>query len=107
MNGDLEKTLASLDAETTAHPLFRNRCSSAPRSLTVPELEVDLLSKLVMACGDVSLVQFEKSLITHPLGDRGGYNNCDRPGPTGVDLKTDTMVFQTNYTQCFKGSAHT
>ncbi len=58
--GDLEKLWHRLDAETTAHPeafgesLQRLLPDLSDRS----EIEVDLLSKLVLACGDVSLVQF-------------------------------------------------
>ena len=58
--GDLEKLWHRLDAETTAYPeafeesLQRLLPDLSDRS----ELEVDLLSKLVLACGDVSLVQF-------------------------------------------------
>ncbi len=58
--GTLEKLWQRLDVETTAHPeafeesLQRLMPDLSDRS----EIEIDLLSKLVLACGDVSLVQF-------------------------------------------------
>lgn len=56
----LEKLWHHLDIETTTHPetfgesLQRLLPDLSDRS----EIEVDLLSKIVLACGDVSLVQF-------------------------------------------------
>ena len=58
--GELEKLWHRLDVETTCHPeafeesLQRLLPDLSDRS----EIEVDLLSKLVLACGDVSLIQF-------------------------------------------------
>lgn len=58
--GELEKLWQHLDAETASHPeafgesLERLLPDLSNRS----EIEVDLLSKLVLACGDVSLVNF-------------------------------------------------
>ena len=58
--GDLEKLWHRLDAETTAHPeAFQESLQRLLPDLSDrSEIEVDLLSKLVLACGDVSLVQF-------------------------------------------------
>ncbi|BAY59466.1 cobalt-dependent transcriptional regulator (plasmid) [Leptolyngbya boryana NIES-2135] len=58
--GTLDQLWHRLDSETTTHPeafgesLQRLLPDLSDRS----EIEVDLLSKLVLACGDVSLVQF-------------------------------------------------
>ncbi|WP_430675057.1 precorrin-8X methylmutase [Leptolyngbya sp. AN10] len=58
--GELEQLWQHLDSETTSHPeafeesLQRLLPDLSDRS----EIEVDLLSKLVLACGDVSLIQF-------------------------------------------------
>jgi precorrin-8X/cobalt-precorrin-8 methylmutase len=59
-DGDLEKLWHRLDAETTAYPeVFEESLQRLLPDLSDrSELEVDLLSKLVLACGDVSLVQF-------------------------------------------------
>ena len=59
-DGDLEKLWHRLDAETTAYPeVFEESLQRLlPNLSDRSELEVDLLSKLVLACGDVSLVQF-------------------------------------------------
>jgi precorrin-8X/cobalt-precorrin-8 methylmutase len=60
--GGLEKLWSGLDAQVHAHPeafqesLQRLLPDLADRS----EIEVDLLSQLVLACGDVSLVPFVK-----------------------------------------------
>lgn len=58
--GELEELWHSLDAETTAHPeAFQESLQRLLPDLSDrSEIEVDLLSKLVLACGDVSLVQF-------------------------------------------------
>jgi precorrin-8X/cobalt-precorrin-8 methylmutase len=58
--GDLEKLWHRLDAATTAQPeAFQESLQRLLPDLTDrSELEIDLLSKLVLACGDVSLVQF-------------------------------------------------
>lgn len=58
--GDLEKLWHRLDAETTAHPeAFQESLQRLLPDLSDrSEIEVDLLSQLVLACGDVSLVQF-------------------------------------------------
>lgn len=58
--GDLEKLWHRLDTETTAHPeAFQESLQQLLPDLSDrSEIEVDLLSKLVLACGDVSLVQF-------------------------------------------------
>jgi len=58
--GDLEKLWQRLDSETTAHPeMFQESLQRLLPDLSDrSEIEVDLLSKLVLACGDVSLVQF-------------------------------------------------
>lgn len=58
--GNLEKLWHRLDAETTAHPeAFQESLQRLLPDLSDrSEIEVDLLSKLVLACGDVSLVQF-------------------------------------------------
>lgn len=58
--GELEELWHSLDAETTAHPeAFQESLQRLlPDLSNRSEIEVDLLSKLVLACGDVSLVQF-------------------------------------------------
>ncbi|AFY91003.1 precorrin-8X methylmutase [Chroococcidiopsis thermalis] len=58
--GELEKLWHRLDAETTAHPeAFQESLQRLlPNLSDRSEIEVDLLSKLVLACGDVSLVQF-------------------------------------------------
>ena len=58
--GELEELWHSLDAETTAHPeVFQESLQRLlPDLSNRSEIEVDLLSKLVLACGDVSLVQF-------------------------------------------------
>lgn len=64
--GALDKLWHRLDAETTTHPeafgesLQRLLPDLSDRS----EIEVDLLSKLVLACGDVSLVQFVRQSKT-------------------------------------------
>ena len=58
--GELEKLMSGFDVKTHTHPeefqesLQRLLPDLSDRS----EIEVDLLSKLVLACGDVSLVQF-------------------------------------------------
>lgn len=58
--GELEELWHSLDAETTAHPeAFQESLQRLLPDLSDrSEIEVDLLSKLVLACGDVSLVNF-------------------------------------------------
>lgn len=58
--GLLEKLWQRLDVETTAHPeAFQESLQRLLPDLSDrSEIEVDLLSKLVLACGDVSLVQF-------------------------------------------------
>ena len=58
--GALEKLWQRLDVETTAHPeAFQESLHQLLPDLSDrSEIEVDLLSKLVLACGDVSLVQF-------------------------------------------------
>lgn len=58
--GELEELWHNLDAETTAHPeAFQESLQRLlPDLSNRSEIEVDLLSKLVLACGDVSLVQF-------------------------------------------------
>ncbi|BAU15834.1 cobalt-dependent transcriptional regulator (plasmid) [Leptolyngbya sp. NIES-3755] len=59
-SGELEKLWQRLDAETSAHPeMFQESLQQLLPDLSDrSEIEVDLLSKLVLACGDVSLVQF-------------------------------------------------
>jgi precorrin-8X/cobalt-precorrin-8 methylmutase len=58
--GDLEKLWDKLDAETTTHPeAFQESIQRLLPDLSDrSEIEVDLLSQLVLACGDVSLVKF-------------------------------------------------
>jgi precorrin-8X/cobalt-precorrin-8 methylmutase len=58
--GALEQLWQSLDAETTAHPeVFQESLQRLLPDLSDrSEIEVHLLSKLVLACGDVSLVPF-------------------------------------------------
>lgn len=58
--GEFEKLWQSLDAQTDAHPeAFRESLTKLlPDLSNRSEIEVDLLSKLVLACGDVSLVHF-------------------------------------------------
>lgn len=57
---DLEKLWHRLDAEITTHPeVFQESLQRLLPDLSDrSEIEVDLLSKLVLACGDLSLVQF-------------------------------------------------
>ncbi|MBW4542354.1 MAG: precorrin-8X methylmutase [Myxacorys chilensis ATA2-1-KO14] len=59
-SGELEKLWQHLDAETAAHPeTFQESLQQLLPDLSDrSEIEVDLLSKLVLACGDISLVQF-------------------------------------------------
>ncbi|BDI20804.1 hypothetical protein ANSO36C_66060 (plasmid) [Nostoc cf. commune SO-36] len=68
---ELEELWHSLDAETTAHPeAFQESLQRLlPDLSNRSEIEVDLLSKLVLACGDVSLIQFVR-LSRGILGDR-------------------------------------
>lgn len=58
--GELEKLMSGLDA--TAHAHLEEFQESLPQLLPDlsdrSEIEADLLSKLVLACGDVSLVPF-------------------------------------------------
>lgn len=58
--GNLEYLWQQLDAETAAHPeAFTESLQRLLPDLSEhSEIAVDLLSKLVLACGDVSLVQF-------------------------------------------------
>ncbi|NDJ17997.1 precorrin-8X methylmutase [Myxacorys almedinensis] len=58
--GGLEKLWHGLDAQVHAHPeAFQESLQRLLPDLSDrSEIEVDLLSKLVLACGDVSLVQF-------------------------------------------------
>ncbi len=58
--GELEKLWHHLDVETTSHPeVFQESLQRLLPDLSDrSEIEVDLLSKLVLACGDVSLIQF-------------------------------------------------
>jgi precorrin-8X/cobalt-precorrin-8 methylmutase len=58
--GGLEKLWCGLDAQVHAHPeAFQESLQwLLPDLSDRSELEVDLLAKLVLACGDVSLVQF-------------------------------------------------
>ncbi|MFM7447597.1 MAG: precorrin-8X methylmutase [Leptolyngbyaceae cyanobacterium] len=58
--GDLEQLWDGLDAQVNAHPeAFQESLQRLlPDLLNRSEIEVDLLSSLVLACGDVSLVQF-------------------------------------------------
>jgi len=58
--GELEKLWHHLDVETTSHPeAFQESLQRLLPDLSDrSEIEVDLLSKLVLACGDVSLIQF-------------------------------------------------
>lgn len=71
--GGLEELWQSLDAETTAHPeAFQESLQRLlPDLSSRSEIEVDLLSKLVLACGDVSLVQF----VRISRGDSEGQAN--------------------------------
>jgi precorrin-8X/cobalt-precorrin-8 methylmutase len=57
---DLDKLWSGLDAAVHAHPeAFQESLQRLLPDLSDrPEIEVDLLSNLVLACGDVSLVQF-------------------------------------------------
>ncbi len=73
--GDLEKLWQRLDSETTAHPeMFQESLQRLMPDLSDrSEIEVDLLSKLVLACGDVSLVQFVRRSKTAISAGR----NCD------------------------------
>ncbi len=56
----LEQLWNNCDAETSSHPeAFRESLQQLLPDLSArSEIEVDLLSKLVLACGDVSLVDF-------------------------------------------------
>jgi precorrin-8X/cobalt-precorrin-8 methylmutase len=58
--GTLERLWDRLDAETTTHPeAFQESLQwLLPDLADRSEIEADLLAKLVLACGDVSLVQF-------------------------------------------------
>lgn len=58
--GGLEKLWCGLDAQVHAHPeAFQESLQRLLPDLSArSEIEVDLLSKLVLACGDVSLVPF-------------------------------------------------
>jgi len=58
--GNIEKLWQSLDANVCAHPeSFQESLQQLLPDLSDrSEIEVDLLSKLVLACGDVSLVSF-------------------------------------------------
>lgn len=58
--GKFEELWHSLDAQTDAHPeAFQESLTKLlPDLSNRSEIEVDLLSKLVLACGDVSLVHF-------------------------------------------------
>ncbi|MFE1743630.1 precorrin-8X methylmutase [Coleofasciculus sp. H7-2] len=58
--GEIEKLMSGLDAKADAHPEeFQESLQRLlPDLSNRSEIEVDLLSKLVLACGDVSLVQF-------------------------------------------------
>lgn len=58
--GQLEKLWENWDAATSAHPeTFQESLQQLLPDLSErSEIEADLLSKLVLACGDVSLVQF-------------------------------------------------
>lgn len=58
--GKLEELWHQLDVETTTHPekFGESLQQLLPDLSDRPEIEVDLLSKLVLACGDVSLVRF-------------------------------------------------
>ncbi len=58
--GGLEKLWCGLDAQVHAHPeAFQESIQRLLPDLSErSEIEVDLLSSLVLACGDVSLVQF-------------------------------------------------
>ncbi|MBF2028211.1 MAG: precorrin-8X methylmutase [Oscillatoriales cyanobacterium C42_A2020_001] len=60
--GGLEKLWCGLDAQVHAHPeAFQESLQRLMPDLSNrSEIEVDLLSKLVLACGDVSLVPFVK-----------------------------------------------
>ncbi|WP_404790910.1 precorrin-8X methylmutase [Altericista sp. CCNU0014] len=58
--GGLDKLWCGLDAQVHAHPeAFQESLQRLLPDLSDrSEIEIDLLSKLVLACGDVSLVQF-------------------------------------------------
>jgi precorrin-8X/cobalt-precorrin-8 methylmutase len=58
--GGLERLWYGLDAQVHAHPeAFQESLQRLLPDLSArSEIEVDLISKLVLACGDVSLVQF-------------------------------------------------
>ena len=58
--GYLEKLLSGLDAGVANHPeaFTESLQQLLPDLSDRSEIEVDLLSKLVLACGDISLVQF-------------------------------------------------
>jgi precorrin-8X/cobalt-precorrin-8 methylmutase len=60
--GGLEKLWCGLDAQVHAHPeAFQESLQKLLPDLSdLSEIEVDLLSKLVLACGDLSLVPFVK-----------------------------------------------
>lgn len=88
--GALEELWHRLDAETTAHPeafeesLQRLLPDLSDRS----EIEVDLLSKLVLACGDVSLVQFVRRSKTAISAER----NCDAIAAARDALKEQCQI---------------
>ena len=89
--GGLEKLWSGLDAQVHAHPeAFQESLQRLlPDLLTRSEIEVDLLSKLVLACGDVSLVSFVK------LGNRAiaaGRDALKSGCPIVTDIPTVTAA---------------
>lgn len=89
--GGLEKLWCGLDAQVHAHPeAFQESLQRLlPDLSTRSEIEVDLLSKLVLACGDVSLVPFVK------LGNRAiaaGRDALKLGCPIVTDIPTVTAA---------------
>jgi len=89
--GGLEKLWCGLDAQVHAHPeAFQESLQRLMPDLSDrSEIEVDLLSKLVLACGDVSLVPFIK------LGNRAiaaGRDALKSGCPIVTDIPTVTAA---------------
>jgi precorrin-8X/cobalt-precorrin-8 methylmutase len=89
--GGLEKLWHGLDAQVHAHPeAFQESLQRLlPNLSDRSEIEVDLLSKLVLACGDVSLVSFVR------LGNRAiaaGRDALKSGCPIVTDISTVTAA---------------
>jgi precorrin-8X/cobalt-precorrin-8 methylmutase len=84
---DLEKLLSGLDAAVANHPeaFTESLQQLLPDLSDRSEIEVDLLSKLVLACGDLSLVQF----VRVGIGAIAAARNTLK---TGCQVMTDVPV---------------